>query len=524
MPLTHVSMWTDNGFMPVTAEQVTNMPGCRNTVSAKSGLFLCRLCNQYVAFSSAHYFMHSSGYEDKECPERLVGFYESIETKVKQRALPIRLSVIDSRSVSISIGIALPSGVNTDQGILTIESKESKRTYPYNIRRLTAGDIEYLSLQQDLSPIYKLCLDEKAAERLVNLIPEEIKGVSGEGTLFRVLGNGRTGKKVLHGTNVHVNTKYFLVTQHRLPSPDPTQRSLSCIQICRSQIGYHTWYVYEVNAFRYDEITRRFFLEYRFILSESMEKLVAVWPVHCSSPYVTYHDNNKIWFYLHGEDIAAHSFPFSHIDSYRIGNDEEQVLRVYCTGRQQTLLAGKSKVLRYTYLWRDPERLSINIKQPAIIVTDLNGEPMRSGETTQLPFKRCLRIHAPFDGRILIRKNGQLMEKQLLKSEHPVELYQIGYGMEIQVFQGLDSVWSIHFRVGDAFSDDDEKIYQQLCQCHRPSVPFPHRFGALFQFTNDMPKVSQWVRMRILIGNIPEDALLILKKIVKEKRDNNDRL
>ena len=213
MPLTHVSMWTNSGFMPVTAEQVAKMPNCRSSVPARSGLFLCRLCNQYVAFSSAHYFMHSRGDQDKECPERLVGFYESIATKVKQRALPIRLTVIDSRSLSVSIGIALPSGIITDQGVISIESLDSKKAYSYNISRLTAGDIEYVSLQRDLSSVYKLKPDEKAQERLKGLIPEEVKGVSAEGTLFKVLGNSKTARKVLHGMNVHVNQKYYLLTQ-----------------------------------------------------------------------------------------------------------------------------------------------------------------------------------------------------------------------------------------------------------------------------------------------------------------------
>ena len=519
MPLTHVSMWTNNGFMPVSAEQVSQIPNCRFGVAARSRLFLCRLCNQYVAFSSAHYFMHSRGDTDKDCPERLVGFYESIATKVKQRALPIRLTVIDSQSLSVSIGIALPSGILTDQGTITIESVDSKKAYSYSISRLTAGGIEYVPLQQNLSSIYKLEPDEKAKERLKDLIPEEVKGVSTEGTLFKVLGNSKTARKVLHGMNVHVNTKYYLLTQHRNFLSDISQTSLSCFQICCYKIGYHSWYVYEVNALRYDDITRRFFLKYRFILSESMEKLVAVWPVYCNSPYVTYHDSHKMWFYLHGEDISAHSFPAAYIQSTQCGTEADQVLQVYCNGRQQTLLAGKSKILRYTYLWR--EQLITNAEQPAVAVSDINGNPLPMGESSQLPHKRILRIQAPFDGKVLIRKNGQLLEKRFLKSKEAAEVDQIGYGMEIQVLQGLDIVWSICFRAEHSQSANDELTYKQLSHCRGRNVPFPHRYGIIANYIHDMPKTLQWIRMHIRSGIIPEDALKIVQKMINEKRDSH---
>ena len=45
--LTHVCMWSDNGWKRITAEQAARLhPG--GTVSAHSGLFMCELCGQYV--------------------------------------------------------------------------------------------------------------------------------------------------------------------------------------------------------------------------------------------------------------------------------------------------------------------------------------------------------------------------------------------------------------------------------------------------------------------------------------------
>ena len=48
--LTHVCMWSANGWKRVTAEEAARLhPG--GSVSAHSGLFICELCGQYVSFT-----------------------------------------------------------------------------------------------------------------------------------------------------------------------------------------------------------------------------------------------------------------------------------------------------------------------------------------------------------------------------------------------------------------------------------------------------------------------------------------
>ena len=45
--LNHVCMWSEHGWVRVTAEEAAaKHPG--GTVSAHSGLFMCELCGQYV--------------------------------------------------------------------------------------------------------------------------------------------------------------------------------------------------------------------------------------------------------------------------------------------------------------------------------------------------------------------------------------------------------------------------------------------------------------------------------------------
>lgn len=61
--LTHVCMWSENGWKRITAEQAALLhPG--GTVSAHSGLFMCELCGQYVILTDGdiriRYFKHSA--------------------------------------------------------------------------------------------------------------------------------------------------------------------------------------------------------------------------------------------------------------------------------------------------------------------------------------------------------------------------------------------------------------------------------------------------------------------------------
>lgn len=47
--LTHVCVWSSKGWTHITPEEVARShPG--GSVSARSGLFMCELCGQYVRF------------------------------------------------------------------------------------------------------------------------------------------------------------------------------------------------------------------------------------------------------------------------------------------------------------------------------------------------------------------------------------------------------------------------------------------------------------------------------------------
>lgn len=96
MPLTHVSMWTnDKGMCRITPDEAAYKYG---KVSALEELLICDLCNQYVTLSTGklgkNFFKHSSGDKNKDCEERSKNISNFYSTKKNQlETLDFRLNI-----------------------------------------------------------------------------------------------------------------------------------------------------------------------------------------------------------------------------------------------------------------------------------------------------------------------------------------------------------------------------------------------------------------------------------------------
>ena len=137
--LTHVCMWSDNGWKRITAEQAAKLhPG--GTVSAHSGLFMCELCGQYVSLTDGavqtRHFRHSAYEKSKNCPERILGAGYSISYGSQEHDLPIRITGVSAASFRFEIGLIRapissltkdfcieikPKGVSTTPNVFTKE-------------------------------------------------------------------------------------------------------------------------------------------------------------------------------------------------------------------------------------------------------------------------------------------------------------------------------------------------------------------------------------------------------------------
>ena len=116
MALTHVCVWGKNGWRRINIEEAAKLHPY-GSVSARSGLFMCELCGQYVTMTQANirdsYFKHSRSEDDKNCPERSFGqpsFQETYNTlRKKSRGMPVKLVILNDEKFKFQVGFsALP--------------------------------------------------------------------------------------------------------------------------------------------------------------------------------------------------------------------------------------------------------------------------------------------------------------------------------------------------------------------------------------------------------------------------------
>lgn len=504
MPLTHVCMWSEHGWIRVTAEEATHLhPG--GTVSARCGLFMCELCGQYVTLADTwvrdRYFMHSAEELSKDCPERTFSTNVSTTFQAGSHDLPIRLRVLSAFNFELQLGLLpVPSSLlkNREQQIKIFSTSSGESSYIYSLARIQDGTTTYLSVGNVPFASYNISLIH-ADDRLTAFWPKTIEGISRSGTLFDSL----TGKKLPYDADTLVNHKYYLLTTHSLYH---RYQGITATQVCRCSEHSSTWYVYEVTATSFEESAARFFLDYHCRLTENAVAITPIWPVYIETPYLLRHCFDQMAIFLRG-DADPKVFPVTYMHPYPCENGK--VFFVNCKERQQILSAGRTKVLQYTYLWKDS--LEKQIPHPKSFVTDIAGDKLPSGEQTELPKKKTIVITTQYDGFTLITKGNAILERFFLAAGEKTVLDRIQNGCSIEIFQGLDLVWNAHYsREVKADDTQDEALLQELKACQDEMIAVPHSIGALAQKMNAYPLTKKWLYGCVRSGQMRQRAYKLL--------------
>lgn len=159
--LTHVCMWSGNGWKRITADQAAKLhPG--GTVSAHSGLFMCELCGQYVSLTDGtvqtRHFRHSASEKSKICPERIFGAGYPVFYGSHEHELPIRITGLSSSSFRFEVGL-IRAPINSLGRDFRIEIKPKgilDTSYIFTKERLNDDRITYLPIGERPSEKYTI--------------------------------------------------------------------------------------------------------------------------------------------------------------------------------------------------------------------------------------------------------------------------------------------------------------------------------------------------------------------------------
>lgn len=300
--LTHVCMWSDNGWKRITAEQAAKLhPG--GTVSAHSGLFMCELCGQYVSLTDGavqtRHFRHSAYEKSKNCPERILGAGYSISYGSQEHDLPIRITGVSAASFRFEIGlIRAPISSLTKDFCIEIKPKGVSTTpNVFTKERLNYEGITYLPIGE--RPFEKYTLNFKnGIDKLREFWPAEITGIDPEGTLFEK----SSGKKLTYDADVEIEKEYYLLKRGYF-----YRRSYSSIriqEIVQKQFGWESWTLYIVSASAFSEEAARFFLDFHCRLTEHPVSLQPVWPLFVEGNYIVKHSQDNMYILRGNQETA----------------------------------------------------------------------------------------------------------------------------------------------------------------------------------------------------------------------------
>lgn len=513
--LNHVCMWSGRGWTPITAEKAAGLHPY-GTVSAKSGLFMCELCGQYVILTNGsirdRYFKHSAYEKSKDCPDRMdnSNSYNYYSYHSNEHELPIRIKGISPSSFRFEIGlIRVPIQLCKKNLQIIINTKN--HCYTFTRERINFDGITYLSIGKTPFESCKICI-QNGDDSLYEFWPHVVKGIDREGTLFAK----DSGKKITYDADVEVEKEYYLLKCGAL-AVEP-KKDLRIRRIAEKKIGRNLWKLYLVSALRFSECAARFYLDFHCRLTEQPASLQVVWPLFVEEDFLIKHNKKSMYMIVKG-NVIKEIKTFPEVRSFRRNDfsSSEGLYEIFCSDRQQLISIGRIHALKYTYFWR--ESLNQTGKNPSVFVSNIDGIEICPGKSYNLPPKGILCVKTEYDSEIVIIKHGVVADKREIAASTRIEIDEISYSTEIQIFIGLDCVWKIELKKEDNVDIHSEvNLLKFITKESGRVIRTPHSLRNIMINMKSYPIVYKWIEKSIRNGMMDEQSYRKLQGIYRDMK------
>lgn len=510
-------MWSETGWKRITIEQAVRLhPG--GTVSARSGLFMCELCGQYVSLTDGNikvrYFKHSASEKSKDCPERTFGANAPISYAPYEHDLPIRITVSSVSSFRLDVGfVRVPKELLGRHFQLKIMPKGmTDISYVYARERLNSNGLTYLYIGERPFEKYNLSF-KNGSDKLYDFWPEEIKGIDPEGTLFEK----KSGRKLTYDADVEIGKEYYLLRRgYRILR---SGNGMQVHKIMQKVFGYETWNLYVVSASEFNENTARFYLDFHCRLTSNPVSMRPIWPLFVEDNYLIKHNQDNMLMLVEGNAETVKTFPDARAFPLYAKEFLPTVYKVFCSGRQQLISVGRTHALEYTYFWK--QSLNRTGAQPQLSVTDLSGNEIASGEADVLPEKSTLCFKSAFDGELIISNSNRVIDKRKITADKYVELDELTFGLSVQVVIGLDIIWQINFKKRlSSQTNNEAELLKWITEVSGAIIPAPHALRNILSGVNCYPQICRWIRKCINNGTIKEQSYRRLQNVYRSINTN----
>lgn len=515
MPLTHVCVWDSAlGYRRVTVEEASVMYP-HSTVSARSGHFVCELCAQNVCFTApganSRHFRHDSAAQNKDCEDRQQSYDRPIAA-LNEHVMPIRIQV-RGNTFLLQLGFFLPHKISAQNLYcekIKIITDSHEPPYEYSFDRISSTGITYFDVGNFPSRVYGIEYVQPSIG-IRKFWPAKVPGINPNGALF----DKKSGKLLQPGGKAYTGKTYYLMQRGTIGF----HSDINVKEVMRFQVRtFEWWHLYEISSQRFSERAARFFLQRSIFLSETPLDFYPIWPAYVTDPYFIYHDQSEMFFYLAGTyaDLRSYSITSEYLAPQSEPIENGKLVKIFASNREQLLSLGISGALGFSYLLR--QDLNMRGTVPLVTVKDFEENLLEQDLYTSIPKKKGIAISAPFDGKVILLRNGKIQKELQLSGEGTTTVYPISPGMEIKIYQGCDCVRTITFQKETLAYDRqtaDQKLAEKLSACHGPLISVSHSFGAIAEKLRNYPKTKQWIYTAIRKGTLPRTAYKLLVRYIE---------